>query len=138
MSHLIHHRAQLASTCACTTCRSRRSTDRALTRDLSDKPNVACSTPRRVEGEWRGRWLRLLFVATANGAGYRYGVSDQAFYIPVVQRALDPAAFPRDASLIDAQGRLMLADEVIAAMVRDHGCRSTICSWPLSAYVACC
>ena len=37
----------------------------------------------------------VLFVllATANGAGYRYGVSDQAFYIPVVARALDPARF---------------------------------------------
>jgi len=56
-------------------------------------------------------------VATANGAGYRYGVSDQAFYIPVVIRALDPAAFPRDASLIDAQGRLMLSDEAVAAIV---------------------
>jgi hypothetical protein len=60
-------------------------------------------------------------VATANGAGYRYGVSDQAFYIPVVIRALDPAAFPRDAGLIDAQGTLMLADEVIAAMIRATG-----------------
>lgn len=60
-------------------------------------------------------------VTTANGAGYRYGVSDQAFYIPVVTRALDPAAFPRDASLIDAQGTLMLADEVIAGIIRATG-----------------
>lgn len=60
-------------------------------------------------------------MATANGAGYRYGVSDQAFYIPVVARALDPAAFPRDAALIDAQGRLMLSDEVLAAVVRVTG-----------------
>jgi hypothetical protein len=60
-------------------------------------------------------------VATANGAGYRYGVSDQAFYIPVVTRALDPAAFPRDSSLIDAQGTLMLADEVIAGVIRATG-----------------
>ena len=63
----------------------------------------------------------FVVLATANGGGYRYGVSDQAFYIPVVTRALDPAAFPRDAALIDAQGRLMLADEVLAALVRTTG-----------------
>jgi hypothetical protein len=57
-------------------------------------------------------------LATANGAGYRYGVSDQAFYIPVVEHAIDPAVFPRDASLIDAQGRLMITDEIIAAVTR--------------------
>lgn len=45
-------------------------------------------------------------------------MSDQAFYIPSVVRAIDPAAFPRDAPLIDSQGRLMLADEVIAGVVR--------------------
>jgi hypothetical protein len=60
-------------------------------------------------------------AATANGAGYRYGISDQAFYTPVVVRALQPAAFPRDASLIDSQGRLMLSDEVIAGIVRVTG-----------------
>ena len=65
--------------------------------------------------------LAFAMLATANAAGYRYGVSDQAFYIPVVVRALEPAAFPRDASLIDAQGRLMLADEVLAAIVRTTG-----------------
>jgi hypothetical protein len=74
-------------------------------------------------GGWRF-WLgAVLFalVATANGAGYRYGTSDQAFYIPVVVRAAEPAAFPRDASLIDSQGRLMLADEIIATVVRTTG-----------------
>jgi hypothetical protein len=71
-----------------------------------------------------GRWALIagfplfVLVATANGAGYRYGTSDQAFYIPSVVRALDPAAFPRDASLIDSQGRLMVADEALAAIVR--------------------
>jgi hypothetical protein len=63
----------------------------------------------------------FVLLATANGAGYRYGVSDQAFYIPVVTRALEPAAFPRDAALIDAQGRLMLADELLALIVRTSG-----------------
>ncbi len=65
--------------------------------------------------------MAFLLLATANGAGYRYGVSDQAFYIPVVVRALDPAAFPHDASLIDAQGQLMLSDEALAAVVRTTG-----------------
>jgi hypothetical protein len=60
----------------------------------------------------------FLLLATANGAGYRYGVSDQAFYIPVVEHAIDPDTFPRDASLIDAQGRLMITDEIIAAIAR--------------------
>lgn len=60
-------------------------------------------------------------LATANAAGYRYGVSDQAFYLPVISRALDASAFPRDGSLIDAQGRLMLLDEVLAAVVRTTG-----------------
>jgi hypothetical protein len=65
--------------------------------------------------------VAFVAVATANGAGYRYGVSDQAFYIPVVTRALDPSAFPRDGALIDAQGQLMLSDEVVAGLVRATG-----------------
>ena len=62
-----------------------------------------------------------MLAATANGAGYRYGVSDQAFYIPVVVRALDSGAFPRDAALIDAQGALMLSDEALAGVVAATG-----------------
>lgn len=65
--------------------------------------------------------LAFVVLATANGAGYRYGVSDQAFYIPVVTHALNPGLFPRDRSLIDAQGRLMLLDEVLAGTIRATG-----------------
>jgi hypothetical protein len=65
-----------------------------------------------------GGGILFVLLATANGAGYRYGVSDQAFYIPVVQHAIDPETFPRDASLIDAQGRLMITDEIIAGIAR--------------------
>ena len=67
-------------------------------------------------GSWEFYLGFIVFalLATANGAGYRYGTSDQAFYIPVVVRALEPAAFPHDASLIDSQGRLMLSDEIVA------------------------
>jgi hypothetical protein len=65
-----------------------------------------------------GGGILFLLLATANGAGYRYGVSDQAFYIPVVEHAIDPQTFPRDASLIDAQGHLMITDEIIASVAR--------------------
>jgi hypothetical protein len=75
----------------------------------------------------------FIVLATANGAGYRFGVSDQAFYIPVITRTLEPGLFPRDASLIDAQGRLMVLDELIAGFIDYSG-------WPiegifLSGYV---
>ena len=73
--------------------------------------------------------LAFGLVATANGAGYRYGVSDQAFYIPVVMRSIDPTLFPRDASLIDAQGHLMATDEILAALVRTTGASSKRCTW---------
>ena len=63
----------------------------------------------------------FIVLATANGATYRYGGSDQAFYIPAVIKALDTAAFPRDGSLIDAQGSLILADEAVAAAMRATG-----------------
>ena len=49
----------------------------------------------------------FVVLATLNSAGYRYGASDQAFYIPAVTRQLDPALFPRDRALIDAQARLI-------------------------------
>jgi hypothetical protein len=34
---------------------------------------------------WIGGGFLFLVLATANGAGYRYGVSDQAFYIPMAR-----------------------------------------------------
>jgi hypothetical protein len=65
--------------------------------------------------------LPFVVLATMNSAGYRYGASDQAFYIPVILRQLNPAFFPRDAALIDSQGRLTLYDNVLAAIVRATG-----------------
>ena len=67
---------------------------------------------------WVAGGLLFALLMTANGAGYRYGVSDQAFYIPVVAHAIDPTVFPRDASLIDAQGKLMITDEIIGVIAR--------------------
>lgn len=60
----------------------------------------------------------FVLLATMNSAGYRYGASDLAFYGPAVMRALDPALFPRDRGLIDAQATLTLMDESVAALAR--------------------
>jgi hypothetical protein len=59
----------------------------------------------------------FIVLATANGAGYRYGVSDQAFYVPAVVHAYDPGTFPHDARLIEAQARLMVLDELFAGIM---------------------
>ena len=75
LSHIIHHRGQLS----------------VYLRLLDVPVPVDLRAERRRTGLLRRRSLavggvgsRRLFVllATANGAGYRYGVSDQAFYIP--------------------------------------------------------
>jgi hypothetical protein len=63
----------------------------------------------------------FVLLATMNAAGYRYGASDQAFYIPAVVRHLDPAVYPRDAPLIDSQARLTVIDEAIAAVAGATG-----------------
>jgi len=65
----------------------------------------------------------MLFVilATANSGGYRYGISDQAFYLPAVSQHLTPGLFPRDSPLLDAQARLITSDELVAGLVRVTG-----------------
>jgi len=65
--------------------------------------------------------LVFVLLATANGAGYRYGVSDQAAYVPAVMLAENPAAFPRDAVLIRTQGQFFTIDESLAAIGRATG-----------------
>lgn len=60
-------------------------------------------------------------LATANSGGYRYGVSDQAFYLPAVYGHLTPDLFPRDTPLLDAQAKLMAADELTAALTQVTG-----------------
>jgi len=81
-----------------------------------------------------GGVVAFAVLATANGAGYRYGVSDQAFYIPAVIRASTPGAFPHDAVLIDAQARLMALDELLAWLTRVTG--ASLESLFLVAYLA--
>jgi hypothetical protein len=67
-------------------------------------------------------WIALLagapvfcVLAIANSAGYRYGVSDQAFYLPAAFRHVDPTLFPRDAELLDGQAELTASDELLGA-----------------------
>ena len=77
----------------------------------------------------------VLFVilATANGAGYRYGVSDQAAYVPAVMLAQPPASFPRDAPLIRTQGQFFIVDDILAAIGRATG--ASVESLFLGAYL---
>jgi hypothetical protein len=63
----------------------------------------------------------FLVLATANSGGYRYGISDQAYYLPAVQQHLDPHLFPKDRDLLNAQSHLMATDELTAAVVRATG-----------------
>lgn len=63
----------------------------------------------------------FVILATANSGGYRYGVSDQAFYLPAVQQHLQPELFPRDRPLLAAQAHLMQADELVAGVVTASG-----------------
>jgi hypothetical protein len=71
----------------------------------------------------------FLIVATLNAGGYRYGASDQAFYIPAILKQLDPSLFPRDTALIGPQARYFFVDEIVAALVRATG-------WPIEAWFA--
>ena len=60
-------------------------------------------------------------LATLNSGGYRYGTSDQAFYIPVVLEQIDPTLFPHDKDLIAAQDRFLFFDDWFAPLVRLTG-----------------
>lgn len=65
--------------------------------------------------------LAFIAVATANSGGYRFGVSDQAFYVPAVALAADPALFPRDRLLLLPQMRVWLGDDILALASRATG-----------------
>jgi hypothetical protein len=53
-------------------------------------------------------------LAILNSGGYRYGASDQAFYVPAVLRQMDPALFPRDRALLAVQDHLLILDNLLA------------------------
>jgi len=65
----------------------------------------------------------FILLATGNGAGYRFGVSDQAAYVPVVVLAEQPSAFPRDAGLLRTQGHFFIIDEILSGIGRATGTR---------------
>lgn len=65
--------------------------------------------------------LAFAVVATLNAGGYRYGASDQAFYIPAILHHVDPSLFPRDWAMLGAQGRYFLVDEIVGTLVRVTG-----------------
>jgi hypothetical protein len=67
---------------------------------------------------WVVYLLLLVVLATANAAGYRYGVADQAFYIPSIMDDVQPQLFPRDTELLRAQDTLMVSDELLAGAVK--------------------
>ncbi len=60
-------------------------------------------------------------VAILNCGGYRYGVGDQAFYVPAVVQHLNPSLFPRDRALLHVQDRFMVYDDAIARLSRATG-----------------
>jgi hypothetical protein len=59
--------------------------------------------------------LAFLVVATANSGGYRFGISDQAFYLPAIALTSDESLFPADREILLPQMRLWLGDDVFAA-----------------------
>lgn len=63
----------------------------------------------------------FLVLATLNSAGYRYGASDQAFYVPAILERLDPGLYPRDSALIHSQAKLTVIDEAAAGLTRATG-----------------
>jgi hypothetical protein len=62
-----------------------------------------------------------VLLCTLNSAGYRYGASDLAFYIPAALERIDPSLFPRDTPLIASQARLTMIDETIAGLAKMTG-----------------
>lgn len=70
---------------------------------------------------WAAAALAFCLLATLNAGGYRFGVADQAFYLPAIQRHLVPDSFPRDRIIIDDQDRLNVFTRALAGTVRVTG-----------------
>ena len=83
---------------------------------------AAVDTPGRLgPAWWAAAALVFVLIATLNAGGYRFGVADQAFYLPAIQRHLDPQSFPRDRLIIDDQDRLNVFTAALAAAVQETG-----------------
>lgn len=93
--------------------------------DSSEPPKTRDQRPKThrltAVAAWFGGAAAFALLATANGAGYRYGASDQAFYVPAIIRSANPQSFPRDGTFIDAEGRLMVIDDLLGLLVRTSG-----------------
>ena len=87
-------------------------------------PDAADRTSQRPSG-WGPlavvAFIVFIAVATLNSGGYRFGVGDQAFYLPAIQRHLQPDSFPRDRIVIDDQDRLNVFTRVAAGVVQATG-----------------
>ncbi len=68
-----------------------------------------------------GLIVAACLLGILNSGGYRYGISDQAFYLPAVIQHLDSSLFPRDRAMLHAQDRFMLFDDLTAAVVKTTG-----------------
>jgi hypothetical protein len=67
--------------------------------------------------------LVFAVLVTANSGGYRYGASDQAYYVPALLAKMTPGLFPRDVGMLESQGRFSVFDEVLAAVATATGGR---------------
>ena len=76
---------------------------------------------------YAGGALAFVALATLNAGGYRYGASDQAFYIPAILKQLDPSLYPRDTALVGPQARYFFIDEIVAGVVRATGWSMETC-----------
>ena len=68
-----------------------------------------------------GGAVAFCLLVLLNVGGYRYGVSDQAFYIPIVKQSIEPGLFPHDALLLSTQNRLLAFDDWFGPIVRLTG-----------------
>ena len=62
--------------------------------------------------------LCFMALATANSGGYRFGISDQAYYGAAVVKSVHPTWYPRDTPLLAAQSRHMLSDDLMGWIAR--------------------
>jgi hypothetical protein len=99
---------------------------------MTTSPGAARRWPRLAALHTIGA-AAFALLATLNAAGYRYGVGDQAGYIPSILRHLDGRLFPRDSALLDAQSRLFVFDELLARAIAVFP--ATLEAWFLALYL---
>jgi hypothetical protein len=87
------------------------SNEKKKTSDVFFRPETGKRRPTSFFSLAAGAAL-FIVLATANSGGYRYGASDQAFYVPAVAMSADPTLFPRDRWLFEPQMRLWHGDSV--------------------------